>query len=115
MSLATTIAKMAVFKGFSDFHLPRARAVVTIILGIRGIMFTPMEARTKRDREPTVKILRDIGRSIIWIFSGYSYEKHSQISLRLAFVLPGVILMGRTTTPSIPPSKTVGITFLIML
>ena len=56
----------------SDFHMPRARAIGSIILSSRGIVFTPMEIRTKRDREPTIKIIRDIGRSILWIFSGYT-------------------------------------------
>ena len=56
----------------SDFHMPRARAIGTIILGSRGIVFTPMEVRTKSDREPQVKIVRDIVRSIIWLFSGYT-------------------------------------------
>ena len=56
----------------SDFHMSRARAIGTIILGSRGIAFTPMQVMTKRDREPTVKILRDICRSILWIFSGYT-------------------------------------------
>ena len=56
----------------SNFHMLRARAIGTIILGSRGIAFTPMQVRTKHDREPTVKILRDIGRSILWLFSGYT-------------------------------------------
>ena len=56
----------------SDFHMPRARAIGTIILGSQGIAFTSMQVSTKRDREPKVKILRDIGRSILWIFSGYT-------------------------------------------
>ena len=56
----------------SDFHMPRARAIGTIILGSQGIAFTSMQVSTKRDREPTVKILRDIGRSILWLFSGYT-------------------------------------------
>ena len=56
----------------SDFHMTRARAIATIVLGSRGIAVTPMEVRTQRDREPTSKILRDIGRSVLWIFSGYT-------------------------------------------
>ena len=56
----------------SDFHMSRAKAIGIIILGSQGIAFTPMQVRTKRDREPTLKILRDIGRSILWLFSGYT-------------------------------------------
>ncbi|MEM9273615.1 MAG: YdcF family protein [Cyanobacteria bacterium P01_F01_bin.143] len=60
----------------SDFHMPRARAIATIILGSRGIAFTSMEVRTKRkDPEPKMKILRDVARSIFWVFSGYTGAK----------------------------------------
>jgi len=56
----------------SDFHMARSKAIATIILSSQGIAFTTMEIRTKRDREPKVKIIRDIGRSILWFFSGYT-------------------------------------------
>ena len=56
----------------SDFHMTRARAIATIVLGSRGIAVTPMEVRTKGDHEPISKTLRDTGRSILWIFSGYT-------------------------------------------
>ena len=63
----------------SDYHMPRARAIGTIILGSQGIIFTPMEVRTKSDREPLVKTLRDLGRSILWIFSGYTGARSQDI------------------------------------
>ncbi|ELS02169.1 hypothetical protein Xen7305DRAFT_00018810 [Xenococcus sp. PCC 7305] len=57
----------------SDFHMPRARAIAMIVLGSQGIVVTPMEVRTRGDRqEPKVKILRDTARSIFWFFSGYA-------------------------------------------
>ena len=63
----------------SDYHMPRARTVGTIILGSQGIVFTPMEVRTESDREPIVKTLRDIGRSILWIFSGHTGARFKDI------------------------------------
>ena len=58
----------------SEFHMPRAKAIATIILGSQGIVFTPIVvANTRYDNpEPKVKIIRDIGRSILWLFSGYT-------------------------------------------
>ncbi len=59
----------------SNYHIARAKAIATIILGSRGIAFTtiPIVDSTKpHHNESTGKILRDIGRSIIWIFSGYT-------------------------------------------
>ena len=59
----------------SDYHMPRAKAIATIILGSRGIAFTPISVVHPRQRdrqESTGKIFRDIARSILWIFSGYT-------------------------------------------
>ena len=64
----------------SDYHMPRARAVGTIILGSQGIVFTPMEVRTEENREPIVKTIRDIGRSIIWLFSGHTGARAKRIN-----------------------------------
>ncbi|MGK7897877.1 MAG: YdcF family protein [Xenococcus sp. (in: cyanobacteria)] len=63
----------------SDFHMSRAKAVGIIILGSQGIAFTAMEVRTNRDHESTIKILRDIGRSILWIFSGHTGARFKDI------------------------------------
>ncbi|MDJ0898546.1 MAG: hypothetical protein QNJ55_07025 [Xenococcus sp. MO_188.B8] len=75
----------------SDHHLPRASAIAqrqpsadhavpasliaTIILGSRGIAFTPIpivDSTKPHHNESTDKIFRDIARSILWIFSGYT-------------------------------------------
>ncbi len=59
----------------SDYHLPRASAIATIILGSRGIAFTPIpivDSTKPHHNESTDKIFRDIARSILWIFSGYT-------------------------------------------
>ena len=59
----------------SDYHMPRARAIATIILSSRGIAFTPVTlviSRKQARDESTGKMLRDIVRSLIWILSGYT-------------------------------------------
>ena len=60
----------------SDFHLPRAKAIAFIVLGSQGITFTPVSLATYRKPEPKIKTIRDVGRSIIWIFT-----KHTGSSL----------------------------------
>lgn len=54
----------------SDYHLPRSKAIASIILGSRGIAFTPIAMPTKTPPEPRVKILRDVGRALLWLFTG---------------------------------------------
>lgn len=56
----------------SDFHMPRAKAIATIILGSRGIIFTPLSVPSNTPKEPVLQILRDITRSLLWIFTGYT-------------------------------------------
>ena len=59
----------------ADFHMARARAIATIILGSQGIAFTPIpivDSTKPRHNESTGKISRDICRSILWILSGYT-------------------------------------------
>jgi uncharacterized SAM-binding protein YcdF (DUF218 family) len=53
-----------------DFHMPRAKAIATIILGSQGIAFTPVSIPSNEAQESWFHILRDIGRSIIWLFTG---------------------------------------------
>ncbi len=60
----------------SDFHMPRAKAIAFLVLGSQGIAFTPVSLATNRKPEPKIKIIRDVGRSIIWIFT-----KHTGSSL----------------------------------
>lgn len=56
----------------SDYHMPRAKAIATIVLGSRGIAFTPISIASNRRRESPLKILRDSSRSLLWIFTGYT-------------------------------------------
>jgi uncharacterized SAM-binding protein YcdF (DUF218 family) len=59
-----------VFLVTSDFHMPRAKAIATVVLGSRGIAFTPVSVPSDRPPETTLRIARDIGRSLLWIATG---------------------------------------------
>lgn len=57
----------------SDYHMRRARAIATIVLGSQGIIVTPVAMPSQGDKTETlVRVLRDCGRSILWILSGRS-------------------------------------------
>lgn len=52
----------------SDFHMARAKAIATFVLGSQAIAFTPVTVPSNRPRESTLHILRDSARSLLWIF-----------------------------------------------
>ncbi|MDF5727468.1 MAG: YdcF family protein [Rhizonema sp. PD38] len=54
----------------SDFHMPRAKAIATLVLGSQGITFTPISIPSNKSQESLLHILRDSGRSILWIVTG---------------------------------------------
>lgn len=54
----------------SDFHMPRARAIATIVLGSQGITFTPLSVPSNQPKESTARIVRDTVRSLLWVVSG---------------------------------------------
>ncbi|KAI9130472.1 YdcF family protein [Acaryochloris sp. CCMEE 5410] len=56
----------------SNDHMPRAKAIASIVLGSQGITFTPVYVPTNNEQEPIYKVLRDSGRSLIWVFTGFS-------------------------------------------
>lgn len=56
----------------SDFHMPRAKAIATLILGSQGIAFTPLSVPSNRTQESLLHIIRDIARSLLWIVTGYT-------------------------------------------
>ncbi|MBR8834780.1 MAG: YdcF family protein [Stigonema ocellatum SAG 48.90 = DSM 106950] len=57
----------------SDYHMRRARAIATIVLGSRGIVVTPVVVPSHTDKsESLVRVLRDCGRSVLWIVIGRS-------------------------------------------
>lgn len=67
----------------SDFHMLRAKAIATIVLGSQGITFTPISIPSNKLKESFFQILRDICRSILWIFTG---RTGASLSPRVAHV-----------------------------
>jgi uncharacterized SAM-binding protein YcdF (DUF218 family) len=59
----------------ADFHMTRAQAIATFVLGSQGIMFTPIpipDLAPNRQHAPESwpRTLRDSGRAILWILTG---------------------------------------------
>ena len=54
----------------SDFHMPRALAIATLILGSQGIAFTPVSVPSNQPPESWFRIVRDSGRALLWIVTG---------------------------------------------
>lgn len=56
----------------SDFHLPRAKAIATVVLGIWGIAFTPISIPSNYPPESWLRILRDTSRALFWVITGHT-------------------------------------------
>lgn len=56
----------------SDYHMPRAKAIATLVLGSQGIAFTPLALPSNRTQESLLHIIRDIVRSLLWIVTGHT-------------------------------------------
>lgn len=54
----------------SDFHMPRAKVIATIVLGSNGMTFTPVAVPSGSPKESWVRIARDGGRSLLWVATG---------------------------------------------
>lgn len=54
----------------SDFHMARAEAIATLVLGSQGITFTPISIPSEQPPESWLHILRDYCRALLWIFTG---------------------------------------------
>ncbi len=54
----------------SDFHMPRAKAIASIVFGSQGIAFTPITIPSNRRPESSLRIARDAGRSLLWLVTG---------------------------------------------
>lgn len=54
----------------SDFHMARAKAIATLVLGSQGITFTPVSVSSNQSPESWLHILRDSGRAFLWIMIG---------------------------------------------
>jgi uncharacterized SAM-binding protein YcdF (DUF218 family) len=56
----------------SDYHMPRAQAIATIVLGSHGITFTAIPVTSTKSPEGSFHITRDIIRSFVWLFTGFT-------------------------------------------
>lgn len=55
----------------SDYHMPRAKTIATIVFGSQGIAITPVPIPSKETESWSwLRIARDTGRSILWVFTG---------------------------------------------
>jgi uncharacterized SAM-binding protein YcdF (DUF218 family) len=54
----------------SDYHIRRSRVIATVVLGSQGIIVKPVAVPSSGDdSESLLRVLRDGGRSILWIFT----------------------------------------------
>lgn len=56
----------------SSFHMSRAVAIATIVLGSHSITFTPIPVPSKQTSEPKLEIVRDSLRALFWLFTGHT-------------------------------------------
>lgn len=56
--------------------MPRARAIAFIVLGSRGIVFTPLPVVSNQNQESAFRIFRDVVRSLIWMFTNWTGVKN---------------------------------------
>lgn len=55
----------------SDYHLPRAVAIATLVFGSRGLAFHPVSLPSQEERsESWLRILRDCLRCLFWLLTG---------------------------------------------
>lgn len=54
----------------SEFHMPRAKAIATIVFGSQGITFTPVTIPSDKPLESQLHVLRDVGRAGLWLITG---------------------------------------------
>ncbi|WP_009634505.1 YdcF family protein [Synechocystis sp. PCC 7509] len=55
-----------------DYHMRRAKAIATFVLGSQGIAFTPVSIPTNKPVESWLPLLRDVGRALLWIFTRHT-------------------------------------------
>jgi uncharacterized SAM-binding protein YcdF (DUF218 family) len=65
----------------SDYHMPRAQVIATIIFGSRGIAVTPVIVPSTQAKESWgwLRISRDSFRAIVWAFTGYAGNRLTEI------------------------------------
>jgi uncharacterized SAM-binding protein YcdF (DUF218 family) len=55
----------------SDYHMPRARTIATIVFGSQGIAVTPVPIPSEETESWSgLRIARDTFRSVLWVFTG---------------------------------------------
>lgn len=54
----------------SDFHMRRSIAIAFFVFGSHGIAFTPVAIPSQKPEESWLRVLRDVGRSVVWIVTG---------------------------------------------
>ena len=55
----------------SDYHMRRSRVIASVVLGSRGVVVSPIAVTSSRyQSESLVRVVRDFGRSLLWIFTG---------------------------------------------
>ncbi len=54
----------------SDYHMRRSRAIATVVFGSKGIIVTPVSVSSQHPRERNYRVVRDVVRSFVWVFSG---------------------------------------------
>lgn len=62
----------------SDFHMPRARAISTVVLGSQGIITTPVAVNSLEPAESSWRKVRDISRTLLWLMTGHTGENLAQ-------------------------------------
>jgi uncharacterized SAM-binding protein YcdF (DUF218 family) len=63
----------------SNYHMTRARAIAAIVLGSHGIAVTPVEVPSQGDKSETLmRVLRDCGRSLVWVVTGRTGASFNQ-------------------------------------
>lgn len=53
----------------SDYHMPRAQAIATFVLGSQGIAFTSIPVPSKEPSESLLPTIRDVCRALLWIMT----------------------------------------------
>lgn len=56
----------------ADYHMRRAKAIATLVLGSHGIAFTPISIPTDKPVESLLRCVRDIFRALLWLITGHT-------------------------------------------
>ncbi len=56
----------------SGYHMLRAKAIATFVLGSQGIAFTPVSVPSNKPPESWLHILRDSSRALLWVFTRHT-------------------------------------------